>query len=377
MNDINLRMKKKKAAMKPLDLCLVVGMFLTGFDSKKLNTLYVDKDMEYHGLLQAFSRTNRVLNEKKRFGKIVCFRDLKNNVDTSIKLFSNSDNLEDIVRPPFETVKQEYKALTTEFLHKYPSPGSIDFLQSENDKKNFVLAFRDIIRKHAEIQIYEDYSEDADDLGLTEQQFNDYKSKYLDITVGFINPLATPSSVEEDPAPYGNNQGLEDIDFCLELLHSDIINVDYILELIADLDPYSDDYSAKRQHIIDTMIKDAGMRGKAKLIDGFIQKNVDEDKENFMNGRNKADGTNELEERLTQYIVSERNKAISDLADEEQISAEVLNLYIKEYDYLQKGQPEIIQKALKEKHLGLIKTRKALTRVIDRLHCIIRTFNWE
>ena len=88
---------------------------------------------------------------------------------------------------------------------------------------------------------------------------------------------------------------------------------------------------------------------KAKLIDGFIQKNVDEDKENFMNGRNRADGTNELEERLNQYIVSERNKAVSDLANDEQISAEVLNLYIKEYDYLQKEQPEIIQKALKEK----------------------------
>lgn len=376
-DDINLRMKKKKADMKPLDLCLVVGMFLTGFDSKKLNTLYVDKNLEYHGLLQAFSRTNRVLNEKKRFGKIVCFRDLKNNVDTSIKLFSNSDNPEDIVRPPFEEVKQEYRTLATEFLQKYPTPGSIDFLQSENDKKDFVLAFRDIIRKHAEIQIYEDYSDDADDLGMTEQQFNDYKSKYLDITVGFINPPVTPPVVAEDPETYGNNQDLEDIDFCLELLHSDIINVAYILELIADLDPYSDDYAAKRQHIIDTMIKDAGMRGKAKLIDGFIQKNVDEDKENFMNGRNKADGTNELEERLNRYIVSERNKAVTDLADEEQISAEVLNLYIKEYDYLQKEQPEIIQKALKEKHLGLIKTRKALTRIMERLRSIIRTFNWE
>ena len=376
-DDINLRMKKKKADMKPLDLCLVVGMFLTGFDSKKLNTLYVDKNMEYHGLLQAFSRTNRVLNEKKRFGKIVCFRDLKNNVDTSIKLFSNSDNPEDIVRPPFEDVKKEYKCLATEFLKKYPTPGSIDFLQSENDKKNFVLAFRDIIRKHAEIQIYEDYSEDAEDLGMTEQQFNDYKSKYLDITVGFIEPPVIPSVVAEDPVPYGNSQGLEDIDFCLELLHSDIINVAYILELIAELDPYSNDYSEKRQHIIDTMIKDAGMRGKAKLIDGFIRKNVDEDKENFMSGRSKADGTSELEEHWNQYIVSERNKAVNDLADDEQISAEVLNIYIKEYDYLQKEQPEIIQKALKEKHLGLIKTRKALTRIMERLRNIIRTFNWE
>jgi len=376
-DDINLRMKKKKADMKPLDLCLVVGMFLTGFDSKKLNTLYVDKNMEYHGLLQAFSRTNRVLNEKNRFGKIVCFRDLKSNVDKSIKLFSNSDNPEDIIRPPFEDVKKEYQGLAVDFLQKYPTPSSIDLLQSENDKKNFVLAFRDIIRKHAEIQIYEDYNEDADDLGMTEQQFNDYKSKYLDITVGFIDPPVTPSVVAEDPVPYGNSQGLEDIDFCLELLHSDIINVAYILELIAELDPYSDDYSAKRQHILDTMIKDAGMRGKAKLIDGFIRKNVDEDKENFMNGRHKADGTNELEERLNQYIVSERNKAVNDLADDEQISADVLNLYIKEYDYLQKEQPEIIQKALKEKHLGLIKTRKALTRIMERLRNIIRTFNWE
>ena len=376
-DDINLRMKKKKADMKPLDLCLVVGMFLTGFDSKKLNTLYVDKNMEYHGLLQAFSRTNRVLNEKKRFGKIVCFRDLKNNVDTSIKLFSNSDNSEDIVRPPFEDVKKEYKCLATEFLKKYPTPSSIDFLQSENDKKNFVLAFRDIIRKHAEIQIYEDYSEEAEDLGMTEQQFNDYKSKYLDITVGFIEPPITPSVVAEDPVPYGNNQGLEDIDFCLELLHSDIINVAYILELIAELDPYSADYAQRRQHIIDTMIKDAEMRSKAKLIDGFIQKNVDDDKENFMMQRGKVDGSSDLEERLNRYIAVERENAVNSLAEEEKISPSVLNHFLKEYDYLQKEQPEIIQKALKEKHLGLIKTRKALMRIMERLRNIIRTFNWE
>ena len=376
-DDINLRMKKKKADMKPLDLCLVVGMFLTGFDSKKLNTLYVDKNLEYHGLLQAFSRTNRVLNEKKRFGKIICFRDLKSNVDTAIKLFSNSDNPEDIVRPPFEKVKKEYQQLATDFLQKYPTPSSIDLLQSEKDKKDFVLAFRDIIRKHAEIQIYEDYSDEADDLGMTEQQFNDYKSKYLDITVGFIEPPVTPPIAVDNLFPYGNSQGLEDIDFCLELLHSDIINVAYILELIANLDPYSNDYPEHRKNIIDTMIKDAEMRSKAKLIDGFIQKNVDEDKENFMMQRQKADGTSELEERLNNYISSEREKAVSSLAQDEGLSTEVLDHYLKEYDYLQKEQPEIIQQALKEKHLGLIKTRKALTRIMDRLHSIIRTFSWD
>ena len=170
-DDINLRMKKKKTDMKPLDLCLVVGMFLTGFDSKKLNTLYVDKNMDYHGLLQAFSRTNRVLNEKKRFGKIVCFRDLKSNVDASIKLFSNSNNLEDIVRPPFNEIKKNYQELTTNFLEQYPTPSSIDLLQSEKDKKQFILAFRDVIKKHAEIQVYDEFEEDAADLGMTEQQF--------------------------------------------------------------------------------------------------------------------------------------------------------------------------------------------------------------
>ena len=387
-DDINLRMKKKKADMKPLDLCLVVGMFLTGFDSKKLNTLYVDKNMEYHGLLQAFSRTNRVLNEKKRFGKVVCFRDLKSKVDEAIKLFSNGTPLEDIVRKPFDEVKRDYQELTKDFLEHYPEPHFVDYLQSENDEKQFILAFRDIIKKHAEIQIYNEFEKEANDLGMTEQQFMDFRSKYLDIYDSFAAKPTEQSSgykAQEDesgmaaePDPSENDAtGLGDIDFCLELLHSDIINVAYILELIADLNPYSEDYTEKRRHIIDTMIKDAELRSKAKLIDGFIQKNVDDDRDNFMARKQKADGTSDLEERLNNYIVNERNNAVNTLAKEEDLDASVLNHYLSEYDYLQKEQPEIIQEALKEKHLGLIKKRKALTRILDKLRSIIRTFNWE
>lgn len=387
-DDINLRMKKKKADMKPLDLCLVVGMFLTGFDSKKLNTLYVDKNMEYHGLLQAFSRTNRVLNEKKRFGKVVCFRDLKSKVDEAIKLFSNGTPLEDIVRKPFDEVKRDYQELTRDFLEHYPEPHFVDYLQSENDKKQFILAFRDIIKKHAEIQIYNEFEKEANDLGMTEQQFMDFRSKYLDIYDSFAAKPTEQSSgykAQEDesgmaaePDPSENDAtGLGDIDFCLELLHSDIINVAYILELIADLNPYSEDYTEKRRHIIDTMIKDAELRSKAKLIDGFIQKNVDDDRDNFMARKQKADGTSDLEERLNNYIVTERNNAVNTLAKDEDLDASVLNHYLSEYDYLQKEQPEIIQEALKEKHLGLIKKRKALTRILDKLRSIIRTFSWE
>lgn len=127
-DDVNLRMKKKKVDMQPLDLLLVVNMFLTGFDAKKLNTLYVDKNLEYHGLVQAFSRTNRVLNEKKRFGKIVCFRDLKSNVDASIKLFSNNQPNEYIIRKtPCRTfcvnniAKLYYIIISSIFRSKRPS----------------------------------------------------------------------------------------------------------------------------------------------------------------------------------------------------------------------------------------------------------------
>lgn len=381
-DDINLRMKKKKTDMKPLDLCLVVGMFLTGFDSKKLNTLYVDKNMDYHGLLQAFSRTNRVLNEKKRFGKIVCFRDLKSNVDASIKLFSNSNNLEDIVRPPFNEVKKNYQELTTNFLEQYPTPSSIDLLQSEKDKKQFILAFRDVIKKHAEIQVYDEFEEDAADLGMTEQQFMDFRSKYLDIYdtfAGGCKPSEENQTPDEDTesTETSTESGIDDIDFCLELLHSDIINVTYILELIADLNPYSADYKEKRTYIIDTMIKDAELRNKAKLIDGFIQQNVDDDRDNFMARKQKFDGTSDLEERLNNYITTERNNAVDKLAKEEGLDVTVLNHYLSEYDYLQKEQPEIIQEALKGKHLGLIKKRKTLTRILERLKSIIRTFSWE
>jgi type I restriction enzyme R subunit len=381
-DDINLRMKKKKTDMKPLDLCLVVGMFLTGFDSKKLNTLYVDKNMDYHGLLQAFSRTNRVLNEKKRFGKIVCFHDLKSNVDASIKLFSNSNNLEDIVRPPFNEVKKNYQELTTNFLEQYPTPSSIDLLQSEKDKKQFILAFRDVIKKHAEIQVYDEFEEDTADLGMTEQQFMDFRSKYLDIYdtfAGGCKPSEENQTPDEDTesTETSTESGIDDIDFCLELLHSDIINVTYILELIADLNPYSADYKEKRTYIIDTMIKDAELRNKAKLIDGFIQQNVDDDRDNFMARKQKFDGTSDLEERLNNYITTERNNAVDKLAKEEGLDVSVLNHYLSEYDYLQKEQPEIIQEALKEKHLGLIKKRKTLTRILERLKSIIRTFSWE
>jgi type I restriction enzyme R subunit len=374
-DDINLRMKKKKADMEPLDLLLVVGMFLTGFDAKKLNTLYVDKNLEYHGLLQAFSRTNRVLNEKKRFGKVICFRELKTNVDAAIKLFSNNQPNEFIIREPYENVKKELNELAIKFKEKYPNVQIIDTLQSEYEKRDFVLAFREIIKKHAEIQIYEDFEPSDSDFILTEQEFADFKSKYLDITVGVINPPSSSTPIAgETQLPYGNESMLEDIDFCLELLHSDVINVAYILELIAELNPDEDNYQQKRQAILDTMIKDAVMRSKSKLIDDFIRENVDNDKDGFQQA--KADGSMDLESRLTNYISMARSRAIHDLATIEGIDEEALTKYISEYDFLQREKPEIIKNAIKaKKGLKLMERTTMLKRVVSQLRDIINTFN--
>ena len=377
-DDINERMKKRKAGMEPIDLLLVVGMFLTGFDAKKLNTLYVDKNLEYHGLLQAFSRTNRILNEKKRFGKILCFRDLKAKVDESLKLFCDGDPNKGVTRPEFKQVKRELNELSEAFLQKYPTMESVDALKSEYDKKKFLLAFREIIKKHAEIQIYEDYNADDPGLILTEQEYNDYRSKYLDMTVGFTDEDKNHDSTLKDDNKeneYREDGELSDIDFCLELLHSDVINVAYILSLISNLNPSDKDYGQKRQEILDTMIKDASMRKKTRLIDDFIKTTVDYDKEGFQKA--KVDGTMDLETRLRDFVIEKKTKAVKELAVVEGVDVEALGKYMAEYDYLGREKPEIIQEAVRKKKLGLLARGETVRRIVEKMREIIDLFNWE
>ena len=236
-----------------------------------------------------------------------------------------------------------------------------------------MLAFREIIRGKIEAQIYEEYEADDPYFIMSEQEYMDFRSKYLDIAIGHTGdkqkgiPDATQTEIE--------HENIDDVDFCLELLHSDVINVAYILALIADLNPDSEDYRQKRQQIIDTMIRDASMRNKAKLIDGFIQQNVDDDKAGF--NRAKADGSIDLETRLTNYVSAARERAIERLADEEALSHDALREFLAQYDYLQREKPEIIQNAIKEKKVGLKERRNILKRVLAKLRIIIDTFNWE
>lgn len=377
-DNVNQRMKKKRADLEPLDLLLVVNMFLTGFDAKKLNTLYVDKNLEYHGLVQAFSRTNRVQNEKKRFGKVVCFRDLKNNVDAAIRLFSNNQPNEFIIREPFEKVKSELNVLIVKFKEKYPEVQSVDALQSEYDRRDFVLAFREIIRKHSEIQVYEDFDAEDESLMMTEQEFMDFRSKYLDIAIGPIKPPPENNILAEPQVPYGPDEEettLQDIDFCLELLRSDVINVAYILELMLDLNTTSPDYPQQRQNILDTMIKDAGMRNKTKLVDEFMRENIDNDKEGF--AKAKSDGTMDLESRLSAFVTRKRGEAVQQVAVEEAIEEKALQQFMAEYDYLKREKLDIVKEAVRKKKAGIVERGTILDRVVKKLRNIMDIYNWD
>lgn len=134
--DIADRVKKKQ-----IDILLVVNMFLTGFDSKPLNTLYVDKNLKYHGLIQAFSRTNRVFNDKKPFGNIVCFRNLKRATDEALALFSNKDAKKIVLVPSFEEIKKDYEDAVTKLLALTPDYKSVDHLMTEEAQLEFIEAF--------------------------------------------------------------------------------------------------------------------------------------------------------------------------------------------------------------------------------------------
>ena len=152
--------------------------------------------------------------------------------------------------------------------------------------------------------------------------------------------------------------------------------MDYILELIANLNPDEEDYGKKRQDILDTMIKDAVMRNKSKLIDDFIRENVDNDKQGFQQA--KADGSMDLESRLNEYIATSRSNAVHSLAMMEGIDEEALTKFISEYDYLHREKPEIIQKAIRaKKGLRLMERSVMLKRIVEQLREIINTYNWD
>ncbi|WP_412725696.1 type I restriction endonuclease subunit R [Arcobacter sp. 15-2] len=342
-NDIS-----KKVKQKEIDILLVVNMFLTGFDSKTLNTLYVDKNLKYHGLIQAFSRTNRILNEQKSQGNIVCFRNLKKNTDDAIALFSNKDAKEIIVMEPYEDYVLKFNEKYDILINLVPTIDSVNELDNEDDKLEFIKAFRDLMRVKNVLGGFSDFK--WSDLKMSEQEFEDYKSKYLDMY--------------EEIGKGGKGEGaekvsiLEDVDFELELIHKDEINVNYILKLLGQYKDTQDEEQRKKQkeNISNILNNNPQLRSKRELIEQFIN-------ENLLQIKNSED----VEDEFEKFWDEQKEKAFEKLCKEDNLDNEKVKKVIDTYIYEQrKPLAHDVAQTLNDNYTYL-KRKKIVPKVLDKI----------
>ncbi len=298
----------KRVRRAEVDILLVVNMFLTGFDSPRLNTLYVDKNLRHHGLVQAFSRTNRILNEKKTQGNIICFRNLKQATDDAIALFSNKNAKETVLVEPYDSYLKKYQAAVEALLELTPTVGSVDNLADENEQLDFVTKYRELLRLKNVLSSFADYT--PEDLSLDEQTFEDFKSKYLDLH----DQVKRQRDTEKVSV-------LEDVDFELILIHRDEINVSYILKLLKDLSQMDEQESTKRtQDIMDLMSGETQLRSKKELIAAFIQHNLP-----------KLTQDNNLEACFETFWDEQKKLAAETICQQEQLNPEGFKQMIETY----------------------------------------------
>lgn len=310
--DLSRRLKEREKEnfndKDRLDILLVVSMFLTGFDAKKVNTLYVDKKLKYHGVIQSYSRTNRILGEQKSQGNILCFRNLKAATDEAITLYSNKDAIEEVVLPPYEIIVKKFTEALQKLKAISPQWQSVDELVSEEEELKFIQAFRALLRIVNGLMTYSDFT--WEDLGMDEQEFENYKSKYLDLY----------DKVKRDTQKQKESI-LDDIDFEVELIHRDQINVAYILKLLAQLKQAKASEAAKqKQAIMDMIGGDIQLRSKRELIEKFILENLPLI----------ADVDN-IQDEFEKFWQEQKILALGKLCDEEQLDKEQFKALIEAY----------------------------------------------
>lgn len=311
--DISKRLKEREKETfnderDRLDILLVVNMFLTGFDAKKVNTLYVDKNLKHHGLIQAYSRTNRILGEKKSQGNILVFRNLKDATDKAITLFSNKEAIEEIILPPFEAIAKRFDEALEDLLKVTPTPQSVDELVSEEDEAAFIQAFRALLRAKNVLESYTDF--DWATLGIDEETFIDFQTKYIDLY----------AKVKRENAKHKTSI-LNDIDFEVELVHRDIINVAYIIKLLAKLKGAKKSEKEKqRKAILDLLGSDIQLRSKRELIEKFIDENLP-----------KIEDADRIQEEFEQYWQDQKVLALAKLCDDEGLDKEQFKALIDTY----------------------------------------------
>lgn len=285
----------KRTKNKEIDILIVVNMFLTGFDATTLNTLWVDKNLRMHGLIQAFSRTNRILNSIKTFGNIICFRDLQKETDDAIALFGNKEAGGIVLLKTYEEYyngyeddkgreKEGYSQLIEELQNKFPIDEQII---GEQNKKEFIMLFGNILKLKNILSTFDKF---AGNEILSEREYQDYQSIYIDLYEEIKKTKNTDKENIND-----------DIIFEIELIKQVEINIDYILMKVAK---YYKSNKKDKEILID--IKKAinssiELRSKKELIEGFIDrvnssKNVTDDFKKFVREEKEKDLEKVIEE---------------------------------------------------------------------------------
>ena len=291
----------KRLKNRDLDMVIVVNMFLTGFDATTLNTLWVDKNLRQHGLLQAFSRTNRILNSVKTYGNIVCFRDLEKQTQEAITLFGNKDAGGVVILAPFADYYSEYSDLVTELQDNFP-----DFAVpvGEAAQREFVALFNQIMRLRNILVSFDDFTGN-EILSPAEQQ--DYRSKYLetkDVLVG--RSVADKESI------------IQDLVFELELIKQVEINVDYILDLVRKLQDSGVDQAANTEikaSISRAIDSSMSLRSKKDLIESFIAS---------VNVQQGVD----VDEAWAQYVSESRIRELEQIIEDEKLEGAATRVFM-------------------------------------------------
>ncbi len=300
--DLSLRVKNRE-----VDILLVVNMFLTGFDATTLNTLWVDKNLRQHGLIQAFSRTNRILNRVKAFGNIVCFRDLKEETDKAIGLFGDKDAGGIVLLKTFEEYyngydekgvrKSGYQELIDELVEKFPLGEAII---GEQSQKDFIVLYGRILRLRNILTSFDEF--EGKDI-LSKRELQDYQSVYIDYYQDYKK--------DKD----GDKENInDDIIFEIELIRQIEVNIDYILMLVAK---YKDS-NCKDKDILTTIDKAVNssieLRSKKELIERFIEQ---------------VNISTEVDDEWKRFIAKNKETDIESLIDEENLKPEEARKYIE------------------------------------------------
>ncbi len=347
--DISDRVKGKKT--KSLDILLVVNMFLTGFDSKPLSVLYVDKDLRYHDLLQAYSRTNRVEKETKPFGIIICYRNLKKRTDDAIALFSKGQS-DGVLTPGFEYFVEKYNQVVLKIREIALEPSSLDYIQDEKQQLAFVLLFRELTKYLNSLRTFIEFNIDSDKLLMGDQEYQDYKSKYL--------MLYHQQQKNKEVVSV-----LNDVDFCIELMESNRINVAYIMNLIRNIhfdDPDKKSFDIKHIEAELERADNPILLRKVELLKSFLDKVV--------SGLQNAD---EIDAAYNDFENAEKNREIQEFAEKEEVDPKMLTDVISEFEFSGIINAGDIRDRIKTP-MSLLKKKSLVSRIVSFIKNLAEKF---